>query len=167
MKIKKYGIIGLLILSISCTGAQKGQKYDPGCAQMVLDLELGTLNGLTPKASAGKIKARFTCPIVEQQDESCGTVLALESYTVKFFPDQNALEVYYPFKGKQLQRVLLESRQQVDAQFGKPVKEMKSDGLEIALYARSYGTLAVAFDRGKARKLWVSYTSPEKVKLCD
>lgn len=167
MKIKEYWIIGLLILGISCTGAHKGQKYDPGCAPIVLDVELGTLNGLTPKASVKEIKTQFTCPLVEQEDESCGTVVALESYSVKFFPNQKVFEVFYPFKGKQLQHVLLESRQQIEAQFGKPEKEMTSGGLEIALFARSYGTLAVAFDHGKARKLWVAYTSPEKVKLCD
>jgi hypothetical protein len=167
MKIKKYWIISLLVLGISCTGAHKGQKYDPGCTKMVLDVELGTINGLTPKASAAKIKAQFDCPLVKQQDEQCGTVVSLESYTVKFFPDQKEFEVYYPFKGKQLQRVLLESRQQIDAQFGEPVREMKSGELDVALYARSYGTLAVAFDRGKARKLWVCYTSPGKVILCD
>ncbi len=166
MKVSKYWIAVFLLLGTACTGAYKGQKFEPGCEQVVLDVELGTVNGLTPKATQKIIEKQFPCKQSLEESKACGPSVVLSDLSLQFFPEKKAFHAFYPFSGRQVQRILLESEAHVKELFGEPVKSELQGAIKLNYYSMPYGTLVVGFDHGKARELWVYYATPDRVEIC-
>ncbi|MEM1056261.1 MAG: hypothetical protein AAGI52_12110 [Bacteroidota bacterium] len=113
----------------------------PGCEALVLDLELGTLNGLKPTASMDEVKTQFPCSTGETEEGSAfnfgGGVFFLDhgffAYTHRDF-----LEVRESFAGTTRPEAL-----------GQPLSILgEPDRMDegAALFDRSYGCLRTEAD---------------------
>ena len=135
----------------------------------------GKLNGLDSKADRAAIKRALPCFTGETPDgkkiggieANCGGGVFFTRDHFYFYTGRDYIEVRTGFKGKVGGDLLGASRKTVEGEVGTPNRVEKVAPRTIALYAMTYGTLAVTYDQdGKAIALAAHSTPAQDIKLC-
>ncbi|MCA9673383.1 MAG: hypothetical protein KC503_47670 [Myxococcales bacterium] len=147
----------------------------PPCPALRFDPTAGKLNGLDSKADRAAIKRALPCFTGETPDgkkiggieANCGGGVFFTRDHFYFYTGRDYIEVRTGFKGKVGGDLLGASRKTVEGEVGTPNRVEKVAPRTIALYAMTYGTLAVTYDQdGKAIALAAHSTPAQDIKLC-
>ncbi len=162
----------LLTLSALCTVACATTKPEeppprprepPGCTSLKFDLETGTLNGLTPRASQAEVKAQLPCSTGDTEDGSPfnygGGVFFLKN-DFYFYTGRDFIEVRTKFTGTLSTPLLGASPSDQEATFGKPKWTEKLPSM--LFFDRPWGCLRLAGRGGAIATVAVHYEPCDK-----
>ncbi len=147
MRNTTIAIIALALLTFSCKTTYKlGQ-----CEQLFLDLEKGTLNGVSPSVSMDQVKVDFPCftgDTKEGSDSNCGGGVFFLKHDFYFYTHNNYIEVRKKFAGKVSKPVLGKTSEQLISLLGTPDGKLEHKGFftdamtYVYQYSKKWGTLS-------------------------
>lgn len=167
----RIGLIAvLLVVLTACGGSKEAVKtYDPGCTKLFVDVEAGTLNGVSPKASMEEVKVQFPCFTGGSEEGgamNCGGGVFFLEHDFYFYTGRDYLEVRFKFPGQTSVPLLSQGSHEVEANLGAPDKKETHDDKEYWFYKKKYGSLVIQFRGGKSYQFDLFTVSPDKVQLC-
>jgi len=150
---------------------EKGVNRD-ACAKF-LDLEKGTLDGVTPTVSQKQVKEKFPCFTGETEDGSdynCGGGVFFLNDDFYFYTHRNYIEVRTGFTGEISIDLLDKNKEEVKSLLGEADKILispyENSSETIYLYDKKYGTLAIIFEGSFAQKIDVYTVKRNEVIVC-
>ena len=154
MQNKKFAFIALALLFFACKTTYKlGQ-----CDQLFLDLEKGTINGMSPAASMDEVKKAFPCftgETKEGSESNCGGGLFFLKHDFYFYTHNDFIEARKGFAGNVSKQVFGLSREELTSLLGTPDETLthKSIFLDEMIYVHQYskkwGTLSFVEEEGR------------------
>jgi hypothetical protein len=135
------------------------------CPDFYVDILNGTVNGLTPRNTAGEIKTQFPC-LTGSQDETatCGTEVMYKDRDVYFFTQRKYIEIGPKFRGKMSLPLIGTKRGSLFSKLGTPkLKDPTWDA-----YETQYGTLVLHYDAAnKVKLIQFSTLGTDQMTLCE
>lgn len=133
------------------------------CDQLHLDLEKGTLNGLTGAASMEEVKKAFPCYSGETEENSdginCGGGVFFLNHDFFIYTGKDYINVRNNFKGKTPVAILGQLASSLADLMGEPDSsfvykdEFFEEETQYAQYAKDWGTLVLVIKDGSVQGL--------------
>ena len=158
----------LFIFSMSIlSGAMAQLTVKSKCADFVVDILDGKVNGLKATATNFEIKAKLPCATSSEEEggtAKCGSNVFYKDRDIYFYTQRDYVEIGPKFKGKMTVPLLGTKRGTLFKVLGNP--KMKDDKWEA--YQMQYGTLVLHYDAaGKVNLIQFSTHSTETLSLCE
>jgi hypothetical protein len=144
------------------------------CDNLYVDLERGTLNGLSVGAAQKDIKTALPCFTGDTPDGSefnCGGGVFFIDHDFYFYSGQDYIEIRKNFKGTVSVDILNKSPEQVTKILGMPdyhetVRKWDETVRTHYFYKRKYGCFSIVFIKGKSLKVAIHNTPINETGLC-
>lgn len=169
-KHQLFPFVVVMFLLAACSGGKELKSYEPGCEQIVANIEAGVVNGIGAEASQAAVNKQFPCATRSTEEgstEDCGGGVFYEKHNFYFHTGQDFIAIKYPFEGIEKPRIITTGRSTVIENFGKPVRTEERGKFEYLFFEMDYGSLIVALEGGKSRNFIMHAKDPEEVELCD
>lgn len=171
--MKRTWIAGIFIAAmVSCKTDQSFKNAQPvvhDCANLVLDLQKGTLNGEKPTLGIDDVKQRFPCFTGETEEGSnfnCGGGVFYLNHDFFFYTHRDYLEVRKKFAGKVIPDILNKDVDTAIMELGKP-DHIQNEG-KLMLYSMPYGTLRLEVSSANTiMELGIHARKISEMNLCD
>jgi hypothetical protein len=173
-----------LLAKYTLDGGSNFEEPEGDCGDLFLDLDKGTLSGVSPTESFEEIKEALPCFTGETEegaDYNCGGGIFYLNHQFFVYSHRDYIEVRTGFSGEISLNLLGKSPWQVENLLGKPslipvypeTEEDEGGLIEYEaethyLYKRKYGTLRVSFDPNTrlCTEIAVHGSKPKKVVIC-
>lgn len=150
-------------------------KQNP-CPSLVVDIDAGTINELTPEATMDEIKQTLPCftgETPEGSDFNCGGGVFYLSKDVFFYINLDAIEIRKKYTGKFVKggeevRLLGIGKEALYELMGEPDEDSETDGDNMVnIYTTSSGSIRVVVANGKVAEVSLHAQEPDMIEVCE
>lgn len=159
-------LLALIVTTASCGTPKSTATRTPSCERIVIDMELGTIDGLALDAPVEHFVSQFPCRTMDDTT-ACGRRLTFGNDGFTLYPDRNAISVMYDFTGVITLPGYSMSEREARNYYGEPVRTESEGEYVYQYYQRAFGTMVVQFIGEKARKFELHATVPAKTVMCE
>ncbi|GAB4298730.1 MAG: hypothetical protein Kow0098_24430 [Ignavibacteriaceae bacterium] len=155
-----------MIFIAGCSPAVK--LYDEfSCERFYVNLDTGTLNGLSPSASASEIKSMLPCHY-ENKDKTtvCGEMVDYSEKGFIFFITNDFIRITENYSGDFSEFIIGLNERAVNEKLGSPVKTEYFSDAGYKLYETGFGTVVLKFENGLVNQLDIYHKPPDQTEIC-
>ncbi len=155
-------IILLVFAGFLFPACNLNKRIPPGCDNLIVNIEKGTINGISPDASMDKIKKQFPCftgETTEGQIFNYGGGVFFLDHDFYFYTYHDYLEIRGEFKGKLSIPLIGKNINAISQVSGKPDKIIGA----MYLYEQKYGVLRLKVRNNIVKEIGIHTKNLESV----